>query len=42
MHKYPAALVGARGGTTVLGHYPEYVKVAETIGAKTFQIPTQV
>lgn len=29
-------------GTTVLGHYPEYVKVAETIGAKTFQIPTKV
>ncbi|MBK1442509.1 hypothetical protein JHJ32_21095 [Parapedobacter sp. ISTM3] len=34
--------VAAKGGTTVLGHYPQYVKVAETIGARTFQIPTKI
>jgi RHS repeat-associated protein len=28
--------------TTVLGHYPEYVKLAEGIGARRFQIPTNV
>ena len=32
----------AKTGTTVLGHYPQYVKVAETIGARTFQIPTKI
>ena len=32
----------AEGGITVLGHYPEYVKLAESIGARRFQIPTSV
>ncbi len=32
----------AKTGTTVLGHYPEYVKPAESIGARRFQIPTSV
>jgi RHS repeat-associated protein len=32
----------AKTGTTVLGHYPEYVKLAESIGARRFQIPTSV
>jgi hypothetical protein len=32
----------AKGGTTVLGHYPEYVKLAESLGARRFQIPTSV
>lgn len=35
-------VVAAKTGTTVLGHYPQYVKVAETIGARTFQIPTKI
>lgn len=34
--------VAAKTGITVLGHYPQYVKVAETIGARTFQIPTKI
>ncbi len=32
----------AKEGATVLGHYPEYVKLAEQIGARRFQIPTNV
>ncbi len=32
----------AKGGTSVLGHYPEYVKLAESLGARRFQIPTSV
>ena len=32
----------AKGGATVLGHYPNYVKLAESIGARRFQIPTKV
>jgi RHS repeat-associated protein len=32
----------AKKSTTVLGHYPEYVNLAETIGARRFQIPTNV
>jgi RHS repeat-associated protein len=28
--------------TTVLGHYPEYLQLAEEMGAKKFQIPTNV
>lgn len=32
----------AKTGTTVLGHYPEYVKLAESIGARRFQIPKSV
>ncbi|HEY8397578.1 MAG TPA: RHS repeat-associated core domain-containing protein [Flavihumibacter sp.] len=38
----PIAGEAAKTGTTVLGHYPQYVKVAETIGARTFQIPTKI
>lgn len=29
-------------GTTVLGHYPEYVELAKSIGARRFQIPPSV
>ncbi|GEM_PF-1454878 len=29
-------VVAAKTGTSVLGHYPQCVKVAETIGARTF------
>ena len=29
-------------GTTVLGHYPEYMELATQIGARRFQIPTEV
>jgi RHS repeat-associated protein len=36
------AELAAKKGTTVLGHYPQYVKVAETIGARIFQIPTKI
>ena len=32
----------AKTSTTVLGHYYEYVKLAESIGARSFQIPTGV
>jgi len=32
----------AKGGTTVLGHYPQYVKLAESLGARRFQIPPSV
>lgn len=35
-------VVAAKMGTTVLGHYPEYVKLAESIRARRFQIPTIV
>jgi len=34
--------VAAKTGTSVLDHYPEYVKLAESIGARRFQIPTSV
>ncbi|ANH82638.1 hypothetical protein A8C56_18140 [Niabella ginsenosidivorans] len=34
--------LAAETGTSVLGHYPEYVKLAESIGARRFQIPTSV
>ena len=34
--------VADKTGTTVLGHYPEYVKHAESIGARKFQIPPSV
>ncbi len=27
---------------SVLGHYPEYVKLAESLGARRFQIPPSV
>jgi hypothetical protein len=30
------------GSTTVLGHYPDYVNLAERMGARRFQIPTNV
>ncbi|MCD7971641.1 MAG: hypothetical protein LUG18_03085 [Candidatus Azobacteroides sp.] len=33
--------VGQRG-TTVLGHYPEYTKLASELGAKRFNIPTNI
>jgi len=36
------AEVAGKGGTTVLGHYPDYVKLAESLGANKFQIPTNV
>ena len=32
----------AKGGTTVLGHYPAYTKLASKLGASRFQIPTNV
>lgn len=32
----------AKGGTTVLGHYPAYTKLATELGARRFQIPTSV
>lgn len=32
----------AKAGTTVLGNYPEYVRLAKGIGAKRFQIPKSV
>ena len=32
----------AKEGTTVLGHYPQYVKLAESLGARKFQIPTNI
>lgn len=32
----------AKTSTTVLGHFPEYLKLAESIGARSFQIPTGV
>ena len=28
--------------TTILGHYPEYVEISEQLGARRFQIPTEV
>jgi hypothetical protein len=31
-----------KGGTTVLGHYPAYTKLATELGARRFQIPTSV
>lgn len=36
------ANAATKTGTTVLGHYPEYVKLAENIGARRFQIPTNI
>jgi hypothetical protein len=32
----------ANGGTSVLGHYPDYVKLAESLGARRFQIPQSI
>ena len=32
----------AKGGTTVLGHYPAYTKLGSKLGANRFQIPTNV
>ncbi|MET0465389.1 MAG: RHS repeat-associated core domain-containing protein [Chitinophagaceae bacterium] len=29
-------------GTTVLGHYPDYVNLANELGARRFQIPTEI
>ena len=34
-----AAAEGSRVGKTVLGHYPEYKQLADTIGARRFNIP---
>ncbi|HEX8576740.1 MAG TPA: hypothetical protein VF677_10655, partial [Flavobacterium sp.] len=31
-----------KAGTTVLGHYPEYVKLAEQLAARRFQIPSSI
>ena len=33
---------GANSGKVVLGHYPDYKKVAERIGAKYFNIPAKI
>lgn len=33
---------GTGQGTSVLGHYPEYVDIASQRGAKRFQIPTDI
>ncbi|MDH6354189.1 hypothetical protein M2132_000516 [Dysgonomonas sp. PH5-45] len=33
---------GAKAGTTVLGHYPAYSKLALKLGVKRFNIPTNV
>lgn len=41
VHNIRAGVAG-KGGTTVLGHYPEYVKLAEKLDAKVFQVPTEV
>ncbi len=30
------------GGITVLGHHPEYVNLADQLGARRFQIPTNI
>jgi RHS repeat-associated protein len=30
-----------KSGTTVLGHYPDYVRVADNLGARRFQVPTK-
>jgi len=35
-------VVAAKGGTTVLGKYPDYINLAEELGAKRFNIPTNV
>ena len=32
----------AKGGTTVLGHYPAYTKLASKLGANRFEIPANV
>lgn len=37
-----AARIAAKGGTSVLGHYPEYVNLAKSLGAKRFNIPTNI
>ena len=37
-----AARIAAKGGTSVLGHYPEYVTLAKSLGAKRFNIPTNI
>ena len=34
--------VAAKGGVTVLGHYPSYTKLAGQLGAKRFNIPTNI
>jgi hypothetical protein len=31
-----------KGGTTVLGHYPQYAHLATEIGARRFNIPTHI
>jgi hypothetical protein len=36
------AATGAAPTARVLGHYPEYLQVAEAIGAKAFNIPTKI
>ncbi|GAA4314351.1 RHS repeat-associated core domain-containing protein [Compostibacter hankyongensis] len=36
------ARFAVKGGTTVLGHYPEYINLASKINAKRFNIPTKV
>ncbi len=37
-----AARAGAGAGKTVLGKFPDYVNLAESIGARRFSIPTSV
>ena len=32
----------AKGGTTVLGHYPQYTKLATQMGARHFNVPTNI
>jgi RHS repeat-associated protein len=38
----PVAGIGGGAGTSVLGHYPEYVQLSERLGAKYFNIPAHI
>jgi hypothetical protein len=34
--------VAAKGGTSVLGKYPDYINLAEQLGAKRFSVPSNI
>jgi hypothetical protein len=38
----PVAKVAAKRGATVLGKYPDYINLAGKLGAKRFNIPTNI
>ncbi len=37
-----AEAIAAKTGTTVLGKYPDYINLAEQLGAKRFNVPTNI